>query len=549
LTAWRQGKSKAIKNILGRDIRARPRTDGEPGYEFWRSDIDRIKRTAIPLAPFKEWDPVAKRDVTWLPTRDVVSNYSWHRRIDKWVRREECPFLENGRLPATRQKIVLALDNVGLQEVTFYLKEDLDEIDTNVRRAKNPADGLKAMTKLVENGSVSRWRVFKSPRSKKLRLDKRGRPQEMVVLSADQIAAHKIPSELPCRDVQGRELITPKEVEELTEQAFLITTMLYWEKHPNPYSHECLEIVYHNRLVSYEDKKTAQTVWYIQKQAKHYVKKTILEAYDAYKSFKQAPRGRKSSKGIVEPASGGVYMTALAANREHGANKQALDAWREKGWLDWIEVDRTGPGPYKKAVCYREDGERGFVFLQSLQAGRSRNIPPSVAAKLTAAAADRGIPMKSAASASEGLAKEAREPLEAKRPNWDVNVINPLEIAEPIVNALKQLQRNNETSEELARLKDIPSQNKVAQQLAPSQARRKQAADRDAYIDAIFVGTKEDPLKVTEKRWSEIHDAIQKDETNRHLLYRNKHSGTFITVASMKEHYLDYYRATREEEN
>jgi hypothetical protein len=43
----------------------------------------------------------------------------------------------------------------------------------------------------------------------------------------------------------------------------------------------------------------------------------------------------------------------------------------------------------------------------------------------------------------------AREPLEAKRPNWDSNVINPLEIAEPIVNVLKQLQRNNETSDEL----------------------------------------------------------------------------------------------------
>jgi hypothetical protein len=409
LTCWRQGKSKAVEKILGRNIRARPRTDGELGFEFWRSDIDRIKRTAIPLTPFKEWEPVAKRDVTWLPTRDVITNYSWHRRIEKWFRRARCPFLENGRLPDTKPKFVLAPDNVGLQEVTFYLKEDLDEIDTNMRRAKNPADGLKAMTKLVENGSVSRWRVFKSPRPKKLRLDKRGRPQEMVVLSSDQVAAHKIPSQLPSTDAQGRELITPKQVEDLTGKAFLITTMLYWEKHPNPYSQKCLEIVYQDRLVSYKEKKTGQTVWYIQKQAKHYVKKTILEAYEAYKSSKQAPVGRKSSEGIVEPASGGVYMTALAANREHGANKQALEAWRVKGWLDWIKEDRTGPGPYKKVVCYREDGERGFVYLQSLQAGRSRRIPPSIAAKLTAVFADHGIPMKSAASTTEGPDKDALE--------------------------------------------------------------------------------------------------------------------------------------------
>jgi hypothetical protein len=90
---------------------------------------------------------------------------------------------------------------------------------------------------------------------------------------------------------------------------------------------------------------------------------------------------------------------------------------------------------------------------------------------------------------------------------------------------------------------------KTPQQLAPSQARKHKAATRNACIDAICLSTKEDPLKLTEERWSQIHDAIKKDETNRHLLYRNKHTGKLINVASMKEHYLDQYHATRRGEN
>jgi hypothetical protein len=86
-------------------------------------------------------------------------------------------------------------------------------------------------------------------------------------------------------------------------------------------------------------------------------------------------------------------------------------------------------------------------------------------------------------------------------------------------------------------------------QLAPSQARKQRAADRNAYIHAILAARKEDPMEVAEERWSEIHAGIKKDESSQHLLYRNKHSKKFTTVASMKEHFLDHFRSTRIREN
>ena len=78
--------------------------------------------------------------------------------------------------------------------------------------------------------------------------------------------------------------------------------------------------------------------------------------------------------------------------------------------------------------------------------------------------------------------------------------------------------------------------------LPASRARAKKEADRNNYIDQLLVGTKADPEGLAEHEWAELMDRVWKDESSRHLLYKNKR-GQRIKLRSVILSYLMHYRS------
>jgi hypothetical protein len=193
-------------------------------------------------------------------------------------------------------------------------------------------------------------------------------------------------------------------------------------------------------------------------------------ASDLYRKIKTSLRLGESQRDDLFLASRKALSASLAPPKAPPIGRYSLRMKRfdAPSWIQEqfniarpliLKILEQGPLPDLEAELFSEYIEalsiqslaskdsvgQGNASNKSGTAGHPGSIPESIAAKLSAVFPDRGIPMKSAASTSDGPAKEVREPLEAKRPNWDVVVINPHDIAGPIVDALKGLPHNRET--------------------------------------------------------------------------------------------------------
>jgi hypothetical protein len=409
---WRGGRSKAIRRLLGRDIRFREVEGGL--FEYWRSHILAIAEA------LKPWGEFTQGKKTWLPDHLVKAQYEeQYRNLDSW-HRLGCPFFpdSDNKRPKRKQFLTWGDGKVGLSYRWYYLQRDLELIDECLYPNTPPAGQAPDKVTVAE---ASKDRDLRASRSRIYRLLKAGTDigQDKEVRLSERKRngeAHKFPfnrrtvsrsklkeavrEQIPDDD---REIVPPSEAVALLEavakeyaregqalKVWSIATMANWEEkpkeavergekeHPCPFLGRPLKVVRKDALSTFQ--RGGRTVEAVLKDQKHYVRDEIITAFRVY--AKQRPG--------VRVHQGEEWYTSPAAHREHGANQQALDTWNKRGWLDAVDLPRYGYGKGDKVRHFRASGDCGFLHLQSLQDPAQRNrIPREVANRLDAAAKER----------------------------------------------------------------------------------------------------------------------------------------------------------------
>jgi hypothetical protein len=191
----------------------------------------------------------------------------------------------------------------------------------------------------------------------------------------------------------------------LTEGAFSVARMQYWEEVGCPFlDGKRLTVVCRDAIVpaTFKGKKTTRVV----KDAKHYVRSEILEAWQNFKRLAER-------KGIHVDEQGDTWLTVGAAFRKYGVRDQAVRHWRDKGLLDAQWRPRHGSGRYKETCYFREMGERGIAGLVKRQRPGDGHV-----------VIDKSEVAPSAEHKSSATTERPKRPLESPEPSYKVRPVN-----------------------------------------------------------------------------------------------------------------------------
>jgi hypothetical protein len=355
--------------------------------------------------------------MSWLRISEIKERFPHlANRLDHWSRRG-CPFLPGHRKPAREHR------RVGNLRPWYWSEADLRAIDRTWAALAEAGDGdMLTLGEAVREFRITPHRLHGMNHKGLIHIRHEYRlvyRAGQTYLSLKAVVSRKelarwLTAKRPA-PTEDSSLVTASEAEAMTKGDFSKCNLSYWEDHDCPYLGRRLEAVRRDRWqtleVTFHGKK--KKVRRPRRGLTHYRREEILEAY---RNFRRNLRAAKGCEGSAASLAQGVYvdehgrrwLTQAAAFRLHRARQQALEDWRERGWLEARRRKRVGYGRQGEVWYY---SEADIVRLRRQQREGDGHVvlPEAAVGEKASSPEERGslIAMPVAASISSGP-----EPLE-----------------------------------------------------------------------------------------------------------------------------------------